>query len=349
MPDDAAARPPQSRQARPHRRQRPAWQLPLDIGRGFLIGTAELVPGVSGGTVALVTGVYEQLIDAAAHGLSQVRRLVVGPDRLGRAGSEARGADWLLLLPVLGGMALALLTVAGTMEGFVSGSPELARGLFLGLVVVSIVVPVRMLPPGRRPVRLDVALVTVTAVAAFLLVGLAGGPAARDVPLLLVSAAAAVAICALVVPGVSGSFFLLAVGLYSVTLDAVDGRDLAYIGAFAAGAVAGLASFVPVLRHLLEHRRRTTLLVMIGLMLGSLRALWPWQAGPTGAAAEQAQGPGALLAPYDPVLGPILLALLGAAVVLALVAVESRHSPQRTHFAADARMRWRGLSGRLRP
>ncbi|MDE0775296.1 MAG: DUF368 domain-containing protein [Nocardioides sp.] len=300
-------------------------QLPVDLGRGFLIGTAELVPGVSGGTVALVTGVYEQLIDSLHHVSQAGRRLVLGPDRLTSARAALGQADWRLVVPVLVGMAAALLTVAGVMESFVTGSPELARGLFLGLVVASVAVPVRMLPAGGRAVWLDLALVLAVAAIAFWVVGLAGDGGSGEVPLVLVFLAAAVAICALVVPGVSGSFLLLIVGLYTVTLDAVDARDIGYLAVFAAGALVGLASFVPVLRHLLEHRRRTTLLVMVGLLLGSLRALWPWQSVPAGA-VEEAHGPGALLAPYDPVLGPVLLAVLGVVVVLGLIVVESRAS-----------------------
>ena len=93
-------------------------------------------------------------------------------------------------------------------------------------------------------------------------------------------------------------------------------RDLGYVGLFAAGAVLGLASFVQVLRWLLEHHRRTTLLVMAGLMVGSLRALWPWQSrAPRSTARPRA--PATLVAPYDPLAGPVLLALLGGAAVLA--------------------------------
>lgn len=304
--------------------RRPRRQLPLDLVRGFLIGMAELVPGVSGGTVALVTGVYDQLIDSAHHVVSAVRRLVTGPERLAAAGAELRRTDWFLVVPVLVGMAAAVLSVAGVMESFVSGHPELARGLFLGLVAVSIVVPLRMLPPGRRPAWVDAGLLVVVAAVTFWVIGHAGGSRSVDPPLVVVFLAAAVAICALVVPGVSGSFFLLTVGLYTVTLDAVHERDLGYLVVFAAGAVAGLASFVQLLRYLLDHRRRTTLLVMAGLMLGSLRALWPWQSTPEGADADDAHGPGALLAPYDPVVGPVLLALAGALVVAVLVLVEVR-------------------------
>ena len=132
---------------------------------------------------------------------------------------------------------------------------------------------------------------------------------------------AAVAICALVVPGVSGSFLLLAVGLYTATLTAVDERNLVYIGIFALGATFGLASFVPLLARLLRNHRRMTLVVMTGLMIGSLRALWPWQSA---SGDPDHSGPGALVAPTAPIAGPILLAVLGAVIVLALVWVQAR-------------------------
>ena len=301
--------------------------LPLDLARGFLIGMAELVPGVSGGTVALVTGLYEQLIGSASHVVSAGRRLVTGPDRLRSAAAEVRRTDWWLVVPVLVGMATAVVTMAGVMSAFVSDHPENARGLFLGMVAVSIVVPLRMLPPAHRPAVVDGLLLVVPAVVAWLLVGLAGGGTTADPPSVVVFLAAAVAICALVVPGVSGSFFLLAVGLYATTLDAVHERDLGYVAVFALGAIAGLASFVQVLHWLLEHHRRGTLLAMAGLMAGSLRALWPWQVG----SEEEHSGPGALLAPYDPVLGPVLLAVVGAAVVAVLVAVEARREALALH------------------
>lgn len=295
--------------------------LPLDLVRGFLIGMAELVPGVSGGTVALVTGVYERLIDSASHVLAAGRRLVSGPDRLAGARGELRRTDWWLILPVLAGMAAAVLTVAGVMADFVTGHPELARGLFLGLVAASIAVPIRMMGRPPRGAR-DLVLVVAAAAGAWLLVGLAGGGTVHEPPMVVVFAAAAVAVCALVVPGVSGSFFLLAIGLYATTMSAIHDRDLAYVGVFAAGAVVGLASFVQLLRWLLHHHRRTTLLVMTGLMLGSLRALWPWQ-DPT--SDGEVDGPGALVAPYAPLVGPVALALLGAAVVAVLVWIEVRY------------------------
>ena len=303
------------------------WWVPVDVARGFLIGSAELVPGVSGGTVALVTGIYDRLVQAASRAGGTVRRAVTDADHLAAAREESRRTDWWLLVPVLAGMVLAVATVAGVMERFVSGHPELARGLFFGIVLVSLSVPLRMLPDGpdgpdadgRRRARLvgDLLLLVLAAAAAFGLVGLAGGGSIEDPPWWAITAAAAVAVCALAMPGVSGSFILLAIGLYSPTLTALSQRDLGYLALFAAGATVGLVSFVRLLRHLLDHHRRPTLLVMSGLMLGSLRALWPWQQG-------DGDAPGGLAAPYDPVAGPVLLGLLGAAVVLALIVVEAR-------------------------
>lgn len=298
-----------------------------NIVRGFLIGMAELVPGVSGGTVALVTGVYDALIDSASHVLHGAKVAVTGPDRRRGAMAELRRTNWLLVGPVLLGMATAVLTMAGVMSSFVEDRPEHARGLFLGLVAASVIVPLSMLPPrlthsGQRRLK-DAAALGGAAVLAFWLTGLSGGETSTSPSYVAVFLAAAVAICALVIPGVSGSFFLLAVGLYQPTLDAVHDRDLVYMAVFAAGATVGLASFVQVLHYLLRHRRRITLLVMAGLMVGSLRALWPWQGDGTRVDGE-IKGAGELLAPYDPWLGPSLLALVGVAVVLLLILVERR-------------------------
>lgn len=295
--------------------------LPLDLARGFLIGSAELVPGVSGGTVALVTGVYEQLIDSASHVIGAAKVLVTGPDRRAGVIEQLRHTDWRLVIPVLLGMVAAILTIAGVMSAFVTESPEHARGLFFGLVAVSIIVPLRMVPPAHRSKVFDIALVALATIIAFVLVGFAGGGTVADPPLYAVFLAASVAICALVVPGVSGSFLLLAVGLYTVTLDAVSERDLLYVAVFGAGAAVGLASFVPLLNYLLRAHRRTTLLIMTGLMIGSLRALWPWQ---TTDAGSNDSAPGALAAPFDPIGGPLLLMAVGALIVAALIVIQAR-------------------------
>lgn len=155
-------------------------------------------------------------------------------------------------------------------------------------------------------------LALIAAGAAFALTGLPPTEIA-DPSLVLVFFAAAIAICALVLPGVSGSFLLLSVGLYAPTIAAVNDRNLTYLAVFGLGAVIGLAVFVSVLRWLLAHRLRVTLVIIGGLMLGSLRALWPWQ-----------DDDRELLAPSGNVALIVVLALISAAVVLILIALERR-------------------------
>ncbi len=316
----------------PSLRSATAPQVILNLVRGALIGAAELVPGISGGTVALITGVYERLIASVSHLMSAMTRLVRGPDRAAGVRAELRRTDWWLVGPVLVGMAAMVLTLAGVVEGLVSANPVASRGLFFGLVAASLIVPLRMAwasapdsadPRDRGPVRLtDVVLFVLSAVGAFLLIGLAEGETLAEPPMWLVFAAAAIAVCALVIPGVSGSFFLLAIGLYSTTLQALSSRDLGYIAVFAAGALVGLVTIVRGMSWLLRRHRRATLVAMTGLLVGSLRALWPWQTSPSG----DADGVGVLLPPGGDMLTPVLLALAGAAIVGAMILVEDRLS-----------------------
>ncbi|RLV57261.1 DUF368 domain-containing protein [Aeromicrobium phragmitis] len=283
----------------------------IDAIRGALIGVAEIIPGVSGGTVALIVGVYETLIDGAGNVVRGVVHLAVDPVR-GRGTAEARRyfslVPWGVMLPVGVGMLLAVLIAARLLAPLVEDHPVESRAFFSGLILVSILVPARMVG-GRWGLREWVPAI-LAAVAAFVLTAIP--PASNDDPALwMVTAAAAVAICALVLPGVSGSFILLTLGLYEPTLHAVNDRDLPYIAAFAIGAILGLGAFVQVLRWLLHHRRRLTLAIMTGLMAGSLRALWPWQ-------SED----GALQSPSE--AGPAAgLFVLGALVVLGLLMVET--------------------------
>ncbi|MEJ5946411.1 DUF368 domain-containing protein [Pseudokineococcus basanitobsidens] len=284
----------------------PVSHVPVNVGRGLLMGAAEVVPGVSGGTIALITGVYETLIGTAGHTVTALRHLVTGDVRGARR--EAALGHWLVVVPLLLGTVVALVVGASVIEPLLEDHPVGSRAVFAGLVLASLAVPVLMV--GRAWSAWLVLLGLVAAVAAFVLTGLPPGTTA-DPPLPVVTLAAAVAICALVLPGVSGSFLLATVGLYEPTLTAVNDRDLGYLAAFALGAFVGLALFVRLLQHLLSVHRAVTLAVMTGLMAGSLRALWPWQTE-----SRDVLGPdGDLL----PVLG---LVLVGAAVVVVLLVVE---------------------------
>ncbi len=278
-----------------------------------MVGAAESVPGISGGTIALVVGLYDQLIDAASAMVHASRTMVSGVARRRGAGEglkALKAVDWPLLLPVMVGMAVVLVLSLKTIAPLLESHPVPMRALFFGMILVSIAVPLRMMPGRFRP--LDGMLLAVGAVAAFVLTGLPAAEIDRP-PLWLVFIGAAIAINALVLPGVSGSFVLLAMGLYVPVQHAIDERNLVFIGVFGLGAAIGLGSFVKLLQWLLHHRRQVTMAVLAGLMIGSLRSLWPWQTE-----ANELQ------APSGSIVGPLLLMLVGAGLVLTAMIWEAK-------------------------
>lgn len=286
----------------------------INVVRGGLIGVAEAIPGVSGGTVALIVGVYHALLAAGADAILAVRRML----RLARRRPEAprlRDLPWRLLIPVGIGMVVALLAGARVIEPLLEEYPAQMRAVFFGLVLGGVWVPAHMVvtQAGGRWRVVDVIDAAIAAIVLFLLTGLPPGEIADPGPL-LIAGSAAIAICALVLPGVSGSFFLLTIGMYAPTIAAVNDRNLVYVAIFAAGALIGLALFVPFLRWTLDNHARITLVIITGLMLGSLRALWPWQ-------DEETRE---LMAPTTDVVLLGGLILLGVFIVAVLLRIEAR-------------------------
>ncbi|WP_114853829.1 DUF368 domain-containing protein [Brachybacterium sp. YJGR34] len=281
--------------------------------RGGLIGLVETVPGVSGGTVALVTGIYDELIGSAHEITSALRVLVLGPDRRRGAARHLRAVSWRLLIPLMIGMGAAVLLLAGPVAHVVETYPETTRALFLGLVLGSVLVPVTLSGGAwRLPDWGRFALGAAAGLAVSSLPTTSVAPGAEP-PAALVAAAAAVAVCALVLPGLSGSFILLVLGLYQPTLQAVDELDLGYIAWFGLWACVGLVVVVTLMRRLLAHHHRATMVVLAGMMIGAARSLWPWQSGS-----------GELRAPSGD--WPVMLgiAVLGVALVQLLVLTEKR-------------------------
>ncbi|SDQ25584.1 DUF368 domain-containing protein [Microbacterium sp. cf332] len=289
----------------------PVARMLVDAGRGALIGTVEIIPGVSGGTVALIVGVYETLIDSAGHlarGTAYTVADVARGRGLARARREYGAVRWSVVLPVGVGMITAVLVASAVLAPLIEAEPVASRALFAGLILASLVVPIRMVGGRWRAREYGVAALGV--VVGFALTSLPQVDPLEP-PLPVVALAAAFAVCALVVPGVSGSFILLAVGMYAPTLAAVNERDLVYLGVFILGAMLGLGLFVSVLQWLLTHRRRIMLATMTGLMIGSLRALWPWQDG------GNVEAPGPDLVPV------LMLVALGAGAVGGVLLIES--------------------------
>jgi putative membrane protein len=291
---------------------------------GLAMGTAEIVPGFSGGTVALVTGIFERLIANVRQGARTLSLAVRG--RFGAAWEALRAIEWAFVGTLLLGMAVAVVSLVSALSRLLRDEPVVMSALFLGLVLGASVLAVREL---RRPAPVHGVLVVVAAAVTFAGLGVSPGTVV-DPPLVAFAAAAAVAICAWILPGVSGSFLLLLLGMYLPVIDALEGRDLAVVGVFALGAVVGLASFSTLLNWLLRRAHDVVLAVLIGLMVGSVRVLWPWPPGPDGVGGTElgapvaAEVPAAAIAAVTAAAAVLLLGALGARAAAA-----RRAGPQR--------------------
>ena len=272
----------------------------INVLRGFLMGSADVVPGVSGGTIALVLGIYERLIHAIRTGAGALGALARG--RFTEALQRIKAVEWRFLIPLLAGVALAIVSLASLIKHFLDEEPINTSAVFFGLVAASIVVA---WPLVNRWTRARFAILAGAAVVVFLVLGLRSEEL-TDPATLLYFGAGALAIVAMILPGVSGSFILLMLGMYEVVIDAVTERDLAVIAVFGLGAVIGLALFSTLLDRMLRDHHDTVMAALIGLMVGSLRVLWPWPNG-----TDTAN----LASPTDPLL-PVLLAVTGFAVVM---------------------------------
>jgi putative membrane protein len=276
----------------------------LNLVRGFLMGSADIVPGVSGGTVALVLGIYERLVHSIRDAAGALSALVRG--RLPAARERARRVEWRFVLVLVAGILIALLSLAALIERLLEDHPQETAAVFFGLVAGSILIAWRLIGT-RDPLRHTVTAAVATA--AFFLLGLRSGEVS-DPATWAFLLAGSVAIVAMILPGISGSFILLMIGMYEAVLGAVNDRDLALLAAFALGALLGLAAFSTLLDRLLRDHHDTVMAGLVGLMAGSLRVLWPW---PDGTDTARLAAP-----PSGDWAVPLLLAIAGFAVVLVI-------------------------------
>jgi len=271
--------------------------------KGFAIGAAGLIPGVSGGTLALVLGIYEDLVEAIRKA-SDPETLKALLGRRWRSLTER--LSWQLLLPVGLGALTAVVTISHFMERLLETYPVQVEAFFLGLVAASMVVVARKV--HRWSIRLVAGFALGTA-AALLLMDLT--PAETPNTLWMLFLSGAVAKCAMVLPGISGAFVLVIFGQYQYALSAVTQRDVLGVLMILVGAVVGLVTFAQVLGWLFRRQRDLTLAVLGGLILGSLWKLWPWR--------EAVEGPSELLAKEVNVLPGAWTPEVTVAVVLALI------------------------------
>ncbi len=280
------------------------------IVRGFCMGAADVVPGVSGGTIALLLGIYARLVASVRAGSS----FLGGLARLDRSAAREwfLRVEWGFLLPLLAGILLAIVILARPLETLLEEHPIQLAAAFFGLIAGSLVVVWRLLERRDGP-RLAVA--AVVAVAVFVALGIREGATEEtvsqleDPATLAFFVSGAVAICAMILPGISGSFLLVLLGMYGAVLAAVNDRELGTLVVFAAGAVLGLALFSQALHRALERHYDTVMAALLGLMAGSTRVLWPW---PDGLDSTAIEGPGEFA------VEAVLLLAAAAAIVVGL-------------------------------
>ena len=241
---------------------------------GLVMGTADAVPGVSGGTMALIMGIYERFIDA----LGTLLRL---PLMLKEPGDRKRLASALVLLvPLFLGALIALfaatkiLVGGGDEQGLIQdpATAPFCFAFFFGLVVASAPLPWQRIQ--EHSFR-TVVLAALGAAGAFLFAGLESLQSEPETWMLVPGGALAIAV--MLLPGISGSLLLVLLNQYQAVTQALHDRDVPRLLVFVAGVVAGVSIFIPLLRSLMRRAQDPTMAVLTGLMIGSLRALWPWK------------------------------------------------------------------------
>lgn len=309
---------------------------PLTFLKGAAMGVAEVIPGVSGGTIAFVTGIYERLLTLIRHVLGPT---VLRAWRQGGPRAAFAAADGVFLTTLLAGMGSGLVVGVFGISHLLHRYPPLVWAFFFGLILASAHYVGRQVGRWRL---LEVALLVAAALAAFA-ISFATPARGIEAPW-FVFVSGAIAISALMLPGVSGSFMLLLMGMYAyvlgavkATLSSLDPAGIVVVLTFAAGCLVGMATFSRVLSWTLKRFHDPTMAALTGFMIGSLYKIWPWRnvlsyrensEGEQVPFQETSVWPGEYAG--EPYLGPALVAVtLGVALVIAL----GRASEEPAHRA----------------
>jgi putative membrane protein len=238
------------------------------VVKGLAMGAADVVPGVSGGTVAFITGIYSELLGT----LSGFRLGLLKTLRTDGIAAAWRAANLNFLVALLTGIAIAILSLANLLTYLLVHHEPLVWGFFFGLVGASVVAV------GRDVKRWHLPTILAFAIGAAIALWVTSLPpmAALNFPGFLF-VAGMIAICAMILPGISGSFLLLILGAYHDVLNAVKTLDVKSIVVFGAGCVTGILGFSRLLNWMYNKHTDLTVSLLTGFMLGSLQKLWPWQ------------------------------------------------------------------------
>ncbi len=238
------------------------------VARGMLMGAADAIPGVSGGTIAFITGIYEELIFSLKQcGVKALK--VLFQEGLKSAWQYINGG---FLLALFSGVIISILTVSGVVLYLLANHPILLWAFFFGLILAAVWSVIRHIDKWKIGITATFLIGTVSA---FFITTIS--PTTIDTSPFIVFLSGMIAICAMILPGISGSFILLLLGMYSPMLTAVKELQLVTLSIFASGCVAGLLSFSHILSWMFNHYKTMTLALLGGFMLGSLNKVWPWK------------------------------------------------------------------------
>lgn len=240
----------------------------LLFAKGLAMGGADVVPGVSGGTIAFISGIYEELIDSIkAVNIGTLKVLLRGEFK--KFWQQVNG-NFLIVLFV--GIAISLKSLASLVTYLMEHNPIQLWSFFLGLILISSIVILRQIKKWSFGV---VVVGLIGIVLSYYLTLMS--PAQTNDSYLMVFLSGSLAICAMILPGISGAFILLILGKYQLVVGALGSLDYAIIFVFIAGAATGILVFVRLISWLLQKYHNYTIAVLAGFMMGSLNKIWPWK------------------------------------------------------------------------
>lgn len=236
--------------------------------KGMTMGAADVIPGVSGGTIAFITGIYEELINSVKSvNLTALKLLFTG-----RLAAFWKTVNGNFLISVFLGIGISIFSLAKGLEYLLHHYPVLVWSFFFGLIVASAIYISRTIK--KRDAATVISFVAGIVTAYFITVI---SPAEANTTWWFIFVSGAVAICAMILPGISGSFILVLLGMYKFILSAVGNLNIPVLLIFMAGAALGIIAFSNLLSWLLKNYHRQTIAVLAGFMVGSLNKVWPWK------------------------------------------------------------------------
>ncbi len=236
--------------------------------KGIAMGAADVVPGVSGGTIAFISGIYEELIAS----INKVNLKTFKVLREEGFAAMWRSVNGNFLISLLLGIAISVISLAKLIRHLLETQPILIWAFFFGLVLASIIHVAKQITKWNL---VSIVLLILGAFVAYYITTLV--PQTAEISSGYVFLSGALAICAMILPGISGSYILLLLGMYKPVLDAIHDKDFKIIGLLMAGAVVGLLSFSRLLKWLFDHYQNLTLATLTGFIIGSLNKIWPWK------------------------------------------------------------------------